>query len=483
MATLHDLTSNLPPAHAPADAATLLRADLRRARAKVVVLDDDPTGTQVVADVPVITAWQDADLDWALAQPTDVFYVLTNSRSLQPAAAVALNRDLGERLARRAAAAAIGVRCVSRSDSTLRGHFPAEVDALSEGLGEGGMRPDVTLLCPAFLNAGRITVNDTHYVRDGDAWTAAAETEFARDLTFGYRHSNLIDWAVERGVPRERTTSIPLAAMRANGPDFVARRLLRARGQVVIANAVVAADLEVLALGAARAEAQGLRVLYRTGPSFVGVRAGLQPARPLHTADIAPLPGPGLLVVGSHTALTTRQLAVATESHDLKVVELRADRLSEDGDEVRRCAAALTASLREGDGALVTSRGVMGGLSAADSLAIAQRVAAAVVDVVARIGADQPLGWVVAKGGITSSDLAVKAFRTRRAHVVGQIFDQLVSVWRLDGASNRPNMPYVVFPGNVGDDLALAETIDRMKSAAGSGVTVGEVQPAGPLAG
>jgi uncharacterized protein len=47
----------------------------------IIVLDDDPTGTQTVADVPVLTSWTVDDLRWALCQDSAVFFVLTNTRS------------------------------------------------------------------------------------------------------------------------------------------------------------------------------------------------------------------------------------------------------------------------------------------------------------------------------------------------------------------------------------------------------------------
>ena len=56
-----------------------------RASRRLVVLDDDPTGTQCIADLPVLTRWEVPDLRWALQQPTTGFFVLTNTRSLSEA--------------------------------------------------------------------------------------------------------------------------------------------------------------------------------------------------------------------------------------------------------------------------------------------------------------------------------------------------------------------------------------------------------------
>ena len=49
---------------------------------KTIVLDDDPTGTQTVYDLPVLTEWTVATLQAEFARGTPIFYILTNSRSL-----------------------------------------------------------------------------------------------------------------------------------------------------------------------------------------------------------------------------------------------------------------------------------------------------------------------------------------------------------------------------------------------------------------
>jgi len=66
---------------------------------RLVVVDDDPTGTQCVADRPVLTRWSVPDLQWAFQQPTTGFFVLTNTRSLSEADAAERNREIVQDLA------------------------------------------------------------------------------------------------------------------------------------------------------------------------------------------------------------------------------------------------------------------------------------------------------------------------------------------------------------------------------------------------
>ncbi|GMA29711.1 hypothetical protein GCM10025874_29640 [Arenivirga flava] len=233
------------PAERPVDEAALLAAyphPLDTSAAEVaarvagsgrvlVVLDDDPTGTQSVADLPVLTRWQRDDLVWALGRGAAAVYVLTNTRSLGPDDAAQRNREVVR--AALAAADEVGVRVgfVSRSDSTLRGHFPLETDVIAETLAEAGApRPDGVLVVPAFPDAGRITIGGVHWMRGDGGLTPVAETEFARDATFGFGSSDLRDYVAEKTggtVPAERVLALTLDVIRS-GPEAVAALLRRA---------------------------------------------------------------------------------------------------------------------------------------------------------------------------------------------------------------------------------------------------------------
>ncbi|MGQ9787305.1 MAG: four-carbon acid sugar kinase family protein, partial [Anaerolineae bacterium] len=117
------LLDSLPPEW-PTDLLPEIRKLVRESRRKVVVLDDDPTGTQTVHNIPVLTEWSIEALCTELESELPAFYILTNSRSLSHAEAVALNTAIGCNLleARRRSGREFVV--ISRSDSTLRGHFP-----------------------------------------------------------------------------------------------------------------------------------------------------------------------------------------------------------------------------------------------------------------------------------------------------------------------------------------------------------------------
>ena len=178
-------------------------------------------------------------------------------------------------------ATGMDVRFVSRSDSTLRGHFPAETDALAAAAARAGLPYDGILLCPAFPEAGRLTVGGIQWVRRGDSLVPAADTDYACDPAFGYTEATLPEWVAARtGGDPAAVATISIAELREAGVGHVAARLQAVTsGQVIVADAADAADLEVLCLALQRAEAAGKRLLYRTGPSFVHV-----PRRDAHSA-------------------------------------------------------------------------------------------------------------------------------------------------------------------------------------------------------
>jgi uncharacterized protein YgbK (DUF1537 family) len=466
-APMPELGSELDPGPiTPAEVRARVAASLRDSNVKIAVVDDDPTGTQTVRGVPLVTAWGEEELEWAIQRAEPLFAIVTNSRSLPEAQAASANLEIARRLASAAARAGVGLRIISRSDSTLRGHFPAEPEALAAGLGE---EIEAVLLCPAYPEAGRITVGDVHLIRQGGRFVPVAESEFAADASFGYRCSDLKEWVRERLGADAKVGSLALEDLRRGGAAAIAGRLLELRGRAryVIANAETDRDLEVLALGVALAEERGMRLLYRTGPSFLAARAGAAPAAPLTRGEVAAAGGRGLVVVGSHTELTTSQLQAARNRHALRTVELEVDRLVELGEAEREemiadLANRTQAALMMEDVALVTGRRRLAGGDRAASLAIAAKVAAALVEVVGRVARATRLDWMVTKGGITSYDVAARALRSRRATVVGQVFAGQVSVWQLhDGVVG--GLRYVVFPGNVGSRDSLAETIDRLK--------------------
>jgi uncharacterized protein YgbK (DUF1537 family) len=465
--------AGLPPAR-PDDAGLRSAVRAQRAAAGLLlgVLDDDPTGSQAVHGIEVVTVLDPAAYEAALdGGPAGACFVLTNTRSLAEPDAAALTVAVASDLIAAAARRGQPVQLISRSDSTLRGHLLAEVTAIQQArrdvLGRGF---DGVLLIPAFLEAGRVTAGGIHWARTGPDLVPVGETEFARDPAFGYRSSALAGFIAERSggvVQPGQVTSIGLADIRLGGPDRVAELLAGVpSGGWVAVDGTDYADLGTVASGVLRAERAGQAFLFRTGPSFVRALLGQDPQPPLRGARIWPAgergAGHGLIVVGSHVGHTSRQLATLRARPGITAIELDVPAVLRAPAAVAAAAARQAAAALPGsDVLLYTSRAVATGRDAAGSLAIARTVSAALAGTVRDVLAARRPGWVLAKGGITSHDVATRGLGIRRALVAGQLFPGVISVFHpVDADPAAAGLPYVVFAGNVGDDGTLAQVVD-----------------------
>jgi uncharacterized protein YgbK (DUF1537 family) len=343
---------------------------------------------------------------------------------------------------------------------------------------------DATILIPYFEAGGRYTLGDVHYVAEGEVLVPAAETPFARDAAFGYRSSNLREYVEEKTAGQVKAAEVASATLddlRRGGPAAVTRKLLSLSGNSVgIVNAAAPRDLEVFVAGLMEAERQGRRFLFRTAAQFVAARLGLEPRplwQPLGAAAFQPPSAGrqesrpaerrlgGLIVVGSYVPKTTAQLDTLLLNPKLERVEFSAAdilRPERGAAELSRVLAQTNQSLAAGrDVVVFTSRKLITGQDAATSLDIGARISDALVEVVRRL--EVRPRYLIAKGGITSSDLATKGLGIQRAMVLGQILPG-VPIWELGPETKFPGLPYVVFPGNVGGPEALREVADMLNA-------------------
>lgn len=434
-----------------------------------LVLDDDPTGSQTIKDVPILGAHpSEDDLEWASRHPSRMTFVLTNSRAVDAATAKRLTYDSVVAAAKTAVRRGLRLRVLSRSDSTLRGHFATEILAVHGALAVAEVPAHGTVFVPAFLESGRITARDTQWVSVDGGFIPAAMTEFAADQTFGYTETNLIAWTDKQLEPHPRmpTTSISLESLRSRDGVRSVADTLQSLGaaQIAVANAVRAEDLEVLMLGLAEAEREGRNIVVRCGPSVVRVCAGQEEAAPITADDLPGAGGHGLIAVGSHTNLTNSQVEKAVADHRLTVVELDAAEVLDDVEraerEIERAAAEVIKALRASDVLLRTSREVIH-VGRETPLEVSVTIGKALVRSVKDILDVTPLSFLIAKGGITSSDVAHDALGFRKALVRGQMLPGKVPVWEVV-EGRRTGLPFVIFPGNVGSTDALSAVIGKV---------------------
>lgn len=461
---LSEILAYQPPVRRIACAREQIRKSLIASGKRLVVIDDDPTGVQTIHGVSVFMNWSADVLREAIASKEPVFFISTNSRSLNPVEAQGLSLEVGRNLREAIQLEGAEVLLASRSDSTLRGHFPYEVDALTSGL---GLELDGIIIAPAFFEAGRYTIDDVHWAEQDGELVPVNQTEFARDPVFSFKNSNLKAWVAEKMnnvVRDEDVKSISLKMLREGGPEAVMGELLRASDKLpVIVNATCYEDLEILALGIMSAEKKGKKFAYRCAASFIKARGGFEDKPLLTHQDLVTNSEPGLIVAGSYVDKTSRQLKQLIDSGLAEGIELRVQELQHEANrnrEIQLVSKMVNQKLVKGVTTVLYTTRKLQIASEQNFQEIGKVIMQSLCEVIGQIHF-RP-GYLVAKGGSTSIELARTALNVKKAFAIGQIIGG-VPVWRLGSEARWSDIPYVVFPGNVGDDSALLRVITILK--------------------
>ena len=400
------------------------------AHTRMVVLDDDPTGIQTVHDCLLLTDWSPQSLHQAFSHEQPFFYLLTNTR--------AMSRDDAAKVVRSAMDAVLDVAScydfrllfVSRSDSCLRGHFPLETDIMREVLREHGIAVwPVVPFIPAFIEAGRLTIDGVHYMRGEHGLVPVSETEFARDNVFGYHTSVLKDYIQEKG---------------AAAKDY----------EIVDASSYEALYAYCAKLNEQTKDFDGA-VVIRSSSSFPKAMSGIADKPLLDKHILKDRKGPGCFIVGSHVQKTTRQLGHLLESDGVRGIKADVRRILDDGEGMLRdVLTEMRESYEAGLTPVVyTDREELRLDDARQRLRLGQTVSDFLVDTVRHLPFEP--SYLAAKGGITSHDILTKGLHVGIATVEGQIIENVPCV-------QTERFAYIIFPGNVGNDLSLKELYDKL---------------------
>ncbi|WP_373541390.1 four-carbon acid sugar kinase family protein [Chamaesiphon sp.] len=433
---------------------------------KIIVLDDDPTGSQTVHSCLLLTQWDIETLKLGLTDAVPIFFILTNTRALTPDRAAAVTREVCRNL--KTAIAQVGTQdflVVSRSDSTLRGHYPIETDVIAAEL--GGF--DAHFLMPAFFEGGRITRDSIHYLLVNGVETPVHKTEFARDSVFAYSHSYLPDYVAEKTqgqIPADRVVQFLLAEVRSGSLE---RLLQLERNRCCVVDGEQQSDFDKFAADILVAVSQGKRFLFRSGASILTSLAnlGTQPIPATEMSKYVRDGKPGAVIIGSHVQKTTEQLNQLLQAPGIVGVEIDVSQLVDDNPEMRAALLATTidriATIHTaGDTpAIYTSRQELTFNSVQTRLKFGEAVSALLMDIVRALPDD--IGFLISKGGITSNDTLSKGLALSVARSIGQILPGCSAIVTSPTHPQFPNLPVVLFPGNVGDADALATAYLRLE--------------------
>ena len=443
-------------------------------KTKIIVLDDDPTGSQTVHSCLLLTKWDVETLTTALKDDSSpLFFVLTNTRGMSPERAADVTRDVCQNL-KVALASLIETEnlrinpiLVSRSDSTLRGHYPVETNIIAEELGPF----DAHFLIPAFFEGGRITRNGTHYLYAGDKLVPCHETEFAKDSVFGYSTAYLPDYVAEKtngGISADSVEHFTLPEVQGD----CGTRLSSLKDNVCcVVDCEEQSDLDRFAkqLTDVVNSESPRRFLFRSGASILTSLAMLPP-QPISAEGMNQYVrngSPGAVLVGSHVKKTTLQLQELLKEEGVEGLEVAVERIRKQ--EQSSMLVEITTRIEELHASgktpvIYTSRTELTDFASDEErLKFGEQVSDFLMDVVRNL--PTTLGFLISKGGITSNDVLSKGLALKTSRVLGQILPGCSVVKCPADHPRFPNMPVVIFPGNVGDEFGLATTYKRLSSS------------------
>ncbi len=448
----------------------LLAEEIAKNNRKIVVLDDDPTGVQTVHDIHVYTGWDEESIRKGFLEENNLFYILTNSRGFTEEETTKAHNEIAAVVDKIAKETGKEYIFISRSDSTLRGHFPLETRLLRENYEKNtGKTIDGEILCPFFKEGGRYTIDNVHYVKYGDELVPANETEFAKDKTFGYSAATMPEYVEEKTKGEFKAadvTCISLEDIHNMDFDKIEAQLMAVKDfNKIIVNSVGYADIKVFCVALYRAMAKGKVFMFRTAAAIVKVMGGVtdQPLLTRKQMVVKETRNGGIIVVGSHTNKTTAQVEELKKLTDIEFIEMDATLVKDEkafAAEVDRCLKKEEECIRAGKTVCCyTTRALITADTGnkEDELRLSVRISDAVQSLVGRLTVTP--AFVIAKGGITSSDVGVKALAVKQANVLGQIRPG-IPVWQTGEESKFPLTPYVIFPGNVGEAETLREAVE-----------------------
>lgn len=453
-------------------AEALLSQAMEGFHKKLVVLDDDPTGVQTVHDVSVYTDWEEESIRKGFEEKESMFFILTNSRSFSAEETTKAHLEIAARVAKVAGELGQDFMIISRGDSTLRGHYPLETQLLADGLTKNeGAAVDGEIICPFFPEGGRYTMDNIHYVKEQDNLVPAGMTEFAKDKTFGYKSSDLTEYVEEKTAgkyKKEGCITVSLEELNALDVQGIKEKLMSAKDMAkIIVNAVSYADLKVFCAALVLAMKEGKHYMARTAAAFTKVMGRVSDQPLLGKAQLeGETKNGGIVLIGSHVKKTTDQLNCLKElDGQVDFMEFQVNTVFEENGlekEVERTVKAAEEKILSGRTVVIyTSRQLLApeNMTPEEKLQISVKISNAVTSIIGKLQVKPK--FIIAKGGITSSDVGTKALRVKKARVMGQV-KKGIPVWMTGEESKFPGMPYIIFPGNVGEVSTLKEIVEEL---------------------
>lgn len=467
-----ETVTNLPAIPDEAVVAELLANELKEFNRKIIVLDDDPTGVQTVHGISVYTDWTAESIEAGFAEENSMFFILTNSRGFTAEETRQAHEEIAAIVHQTAEAQGKEFIIISRGDSTLRGHYPLETEVLKNTVeAQSDISFDGEVIMPFFKEGGRLTIGNVHYVQEENELIPAGETEFAKDRTFGYTSSHLGEWAEEKSngaFKAEDAVYLSLEDIRSLNIDGLVDQLLAVKDfNKVIVNATQYIDAKVVVIALIRAMKAGKHFMFRSAAALTKIIGGISDKGLLTKEELmqSQSGNGGLIMIGSHVKKTTEQFEVLQSCSFIEFIEFDVHLVLDPekfAAEIQRVIETSEKFIRQGQTVAVYTKRErldLGENKKEEELKLSVKISDAVTSIVKKL--EVRPSFIIAKGGITSSDIGTNGLSVKRATVAGQIKPG-IPVWLTGSESKFPGLAYVIFPGNVGSKTTLKEVAELL---------------------
>ncbi len=446
---------------------------------KIIVIDDDPTGSQTVNNCFLLVKWNHSTLVKALKSKSNLFFILANTRSLSENNAKLKLEEICNTIKGVISSKTYreDIIFVSRGDSTLRGHNFLEPNTINDCLGPF----DATFHIPAFIEGKRLTINGKHFVDN----IPANQTIFAKDKIFGYQTNDIRDLLFQKSKLELKKNNIEnlklseLNSLENNEENIVFQRLRSFQNNThVIVDVKDYSQLDKFSNAIHKLKKQK-KFLFRTAASFISSISQIR-NNEKNNSFYSHLRRKnsnnnflrGLIIIGSHVKLTTIQLREVLRISFFKPIELdvfeffRINSSKDNNDELivykNQFLNAIRSGLNEGKTpVLFTSRKVISLVNNEEQIGFNNSLANFIAEIVSDV--KNEIGYLISKGGVTSNVILSRGLKADYVYLEGQILTGISLVtFKL---RNNENLPVVTFPGNIGDKYALLKVWNILENS------------------
>jgi len=447
---------------------------------KIIIIDDDPTGSQTVNGCNLLLKWDYETLLQGLKGSSNLLFILANTRSLSEKDVKTRLKEICSSLKEimnNALFAQEEFVVITRGDSTLRGHNFIEPYIINQLLGPF----DATFYIPAFLEGNRTTVNGNHFVDN----IPINETIFSKDAIFSFNTSNVKELILEQSnhqldfnhIENIFIKDFELSETNQSNKLYEYIEKLNNNKKVIV-DIMNYSQLDEFSR-IVKSLLKKKKFLFRSAASFISSLSSVKQSKKDHgyfsllrRKDNNDKALAGLIVIGSYIELTTLQLNKVLEISLCKPIEINVlklytffkleDNLNQINSFKKLILNTIRQNLRQDFvPVLFTSREIVSPRDNNDLIEFQHFLSVFIAELVSAI--KNEIGYLISKGGITTNTIISKGLGADSVYLEGQILPG-ISLVTFNLLKQKGKLPIVTFPGNIGDHMSLVKSLEIIEN-------------------